>query len=83
MDQIFGSENFRNEIIVKRGRRKNLQYQFNSIDRCMLLTILFCGIPNWSDTKFRPPLAEYRSKAKWMGFWSNVDRPTMRYNILL
>ena len=28
MDQIFGSENFRNEIIVKRGRRKNLQYQF-------------------------------------------------------
>ena len=33
MDQIFGSENFRNEIIVKRGRRKNLQYQFNSIDR--------------------------------------------------
>src|SRR5690348_2502655 len=25
MDKIFGFENFRNEIIVKRGRRKNLQ----------------------------------------------------------
>jgi len=33
MDRIFGPENFRNEIIVKRGRRKNLQYQFDSIDR--------------------------------------------------
>src|SRR5687767_15868725 len=34
-----------------------------------------------ADTRFRPPLAEYHSKSKWMGFWSNVNRPTMRYEI--
>jgi DNA modification methylase len=34
-----------------------------------------------SDAKFSLPLVEDRSKAKWMGFWSNVSRPTMRYEI--
>ncbi|HEX2471484.1 MAG TPA: site-specific DNA-methyltransferase, partial [Nitrososphaera sp.] len=81
MDQIFGSENFRNEIIVKRGRRKNLQYQFNSIDRMHAAHDTILWYSKSADTKFRPPLAEYHSKAKWMGFWSNVDRPTMRYKI--
>jgi adenine specific DNA methylase Mod len=79
MDQIFGSENFRNEIIVKRGRRKNLQYQFNSIDRMHAAHDTILWYSKLADTKFRPPLAEYH--AKWMGFWSNVDRPTMRYKI--
>src|SRR5918994_2254963 len=81
MDQIFGSENFRNEIIVKRGRRKNLHYQFNSIDRMHAAHDTILWYSKLADTKFRPPLAEYHSKAKWMGFWSNVDRPTMRYEI--
>jgi adenine-specific DNA-methyltransferase len=81
MDQIFGSENFRNEIIVKRGRRKNLQYQFNSIDRMHAAHDTILWYSKLADTKFRPPLAKYHSKAKWMGFWSNVDRPTMRYKI--
>jgi adenine-specific DNA-methyltransferase len=81
MDQIFGSENFRNEIIVKRGRRKNLQYQFNSIDRMHTGHDTILWYSKSADSKFRPPLAEYHSKAKWMGFWSNVDRPTMRYKI--
>jgi adenine-specific DNA-methyltransferase len=81
MDQIFGSKNFRNEIIVKRGRRKNLQYQFNSIDRMHTGYDTILWYSKSSDTKFEPPRAEYYSKAKWMGFWSNVDRPTMRYEI--
>jgi adenine-specific DNA-methyltransferase len=81
MDQIFGSENFRNEIMVKRGRRKNLQYQFDSIDRMHAAHDTILWYSKLPDTKFQPPLAEYHSKAKWMGFWSNVDRPTMRYKI--
>jgi adenine-specific DNA-methyltransferase len=81
MDQIFGSENFRNEIIVKRGRRKNLQYQFSSIDRMHTGYDTILWYSKSADTKFQLPLAECRSKAKWMGFWSNVDRPTMRYEI--
>ncbi len=81
MDQIFGPENFRNEIIVKRGRRKNLQYQFDSIDRMHAAYDTILWYSKSRDTKFTLPLAEHRSEAKWMGFWSNVDRPTMRYQI--
>ena len=81
MDQIFGSENFRNEIIVKRGRRKNLQYQFSSIDRMHTAYDTILWYSKSADTRFQPPVAEYHSKAKWMSFWSNVDRPTMRYEI--
>ena len=81
MDKIFGTENFRNEIIVKRGRRKNLQYQFDSIDRMHTAHDSILWYSKSSDAKFSLPLVEDRSKAKWMGFWSNVSRPTMRYEI--
>jgi adenine-specific DNA-methyltransferase len=81
MDHIFGPENFRNEIIVKRGRRKNLQYQFESIDRMHAAYDSILWYSKSAETKFAPPLAEHDSKAKWMGFWSNVNRPTMRYEI--
>jgi adenine-specific DNA-methyltransferase len=33
------------------------------------------------DAKFSLPLVLQRSDAKWMGFWSNISRPTMRYEI--
>lgn len=81
MDRIFGPENFRNEIIVKRGRRKNLQYQFDSIDRMHAAYDSILWYSKSPDAKFSLPLAEHRSEAKWMGFWSNVSRPTMRYEI--
>lgn len=81
MDEIFGPENFRNEIIVKRGRRKNLQYQFKSIDRMHNAFDSILWYSRSKDTKFQLPLVEQKSKAKWMGFWSNVNRPTMRYEI--
>jgi DNA modification methylase len=82
MDRIFGPENFRNEIIVKRGRTKNLQYQFDSIDRMHAAYDSILWYSKSAKTKFALPLAEHHTKAKWMGFWSNVDRPTMRYEIL-
>jgi adenine specific DNA methylase Mod len=53
MDQIFGSENFRNEIMVKRGRRKNLQYQFDSIDRMHAAHDTILWYSKLPDTKFR------------------------------
>jgi adenine-specific DNA-methyltransferase len=31
--------------------------------------------------KYSPPLVQTSSEAKWMGFWSNINRPTMRYEI--
>jgi adenine-specific DNA-methyltransferase len=81
MDRIFGPENFRNEIIAKRGRRKNLQYQFDSIDRMHTAYDSILWYSKSPDTKFSLPLTEHCSEAKWMGFWSNVSRPTMRYEI--
>ena len=81
LDQIFGSENFRNEIIVKRGRRKNLQYQFSKIDRMHNGYDSILWYSKTADAKFVPPAAITHSESKWMGFWSNTDRPTMRYEI--
>jgi adenine-specific DNA-methyltransferase len=81
MDEIFGPENFRNEIIVKRGRRKNLQYQFKSLDRMHNGFDSILWYSKSKDTKFPLPLVKYSSESKWMGFWSNVNRPTMRYKI--
>jgi adenine-specific DNA-methyltransferase len=81
MDEIFGYENFRNEILVKRGRRKNLLYQFQSIDRMHSANDTILWYSKSADTKFLHPLAKHTSNSKWMGFWSNVDRPTMRYEI--
>ena len=81
MDEVFGPENFRNEIIVKRGRRKNLQYQFESIDRMHAAFDSILWYSKSQDAKFRLPVAQCRIASKWMGFWSNVNRPTMRYEI--
>jgi adenine-specific DNA-methyltransferase len=81
MDEIFGYENFRNEILVKRGRRKNLLYQFQSIDRMHSANDTILWYSKSANTKFLHPLAKHTSNSKWMGFWSNVDRPTMRYEI--
>jgi adenine-specific DNA-methyltransferase len=81
MDEIFGHENFRNEILVKRGRRKNLLYQFQSIDRMHSANDTILWYSKSANTKFLHPLAKHTSNSKWMGFWSNVDRPTMRYEI--
>jgi adenine-specific DNA-methyltransferase len=81
MDQIFGPENFRNEIIVKRGRTKNLQYQFKAIDRMHNAHDSVLWYSRTAKAKFVPPTVPHNSEAQWMGFWSNTDRPTMRYKI--
>ena len=78
MDEIFKPENFRNEIVVKRGRRKNLLYQFNSIDRMHNSNDSILWYSKAPDTRYPPPLVEHVLSQR-DGFWSNVDRPTMRY----
>jgi adenine-specific DNA-methyltransferase len=82
MDEIFGIDNFRNEIVVKRGRKKGLMYQFEKIDRMHASNDTILWYTKSSGSKFKHPLSETESvEAKWMGFWSNVDRPTMRYDL--
>jgi adenine-specific DNA-methyltransferase len=81
MDEIFGIENFRNEIIVKRGRKKNLLYQFEKVDRMHTANDIILWYSKYPSTKFCKPLVPADLKSKWMSFWSNTNRPTMRYSI--
>jgi adenine-specific DNA-methyltransferase len=82
MDEIFGASNFRNEIIVKRGRKKGLMYQFEKVDRMHASYDTILWYTKSSLTKFNHPLSYKEGvDAKWMGFWSNVDRPNLRYDL--
>jgi adenine-specific DNA-methyltransferase len=82
LDEVFGIDNFRNEIIVKRGRKKGLMYQFEKVDRMHVSTDTVLPYTKSPDTKFGHPISETQgSESKWMGFWSNTDRPTMRYEL--
>jgi adenine-specific DNA-methyltransferase len=83
MNEIFGNENFRNHIIVKRGA-KSVQAQFENIDKlgiaCEYLLIYT------KQSKARLPqfyfdLEESKS-GSWNNHWRGTDRPTMRYEIL-
>jgi adenine-specific DNA-methyltransferase len=87
MDEIFGAENFRNEIIVKRGP-KSVQAQFESINSLMsgYDTILLYTRKLYTrnrDTRFRHlrgKLEETRA-GTWNNHWRGTDRPTMRYKL--
>lgn len=82
MDEIFGINNFRNEIVVKRGRKKGLMYQFKKVDRMHASIDIILWYTKSSLSKFKHPLSNTESvAAKWMGFWSNIERPTMRYEL--
>jgi adenine-specific DNA-methyltransferase len=82
MDELFGYRNFRNEIVIKRGRRKNLLYQFKSMGRMHIANDSILWYSKDISAKFPLPMKVNTVNSKWMGFWSNVNRPTMRYNLL-
>ncbi|NUP99857.1 MAG: site-specific DNA-methyltransferase [Armatimonadetes bacterium] len=86
LDEIFGPENFRNSIIVKRVT-KNLQRQFTRIQALPLAhdaCLLYSKEPG---TRYPLPLVAKPAGPKhpegyWKDFWSTADRPTMRYELL-
>jgi len=85
MDEVFGEENFRNEIVVKRIY-KNLQYQFKNIKSLPQGHDVIYFYSKNPETKFKPILVK-KSKVShpegyWKDFWSGADRPTMRFEIL-
>ena len=83
LDEIFGKDNFRNEIYAKR-KTKNLQNQFDEISK---LNIAFDTVFWYSkneSSRFRSPVkqAPEENQNQWNNFWNNADRPTMRYPLL-
>ncbi|HAF07124.1 MAG: DNA methylase N-4/N-6 domain protein [candidate division TA06 bacterium 32_111] len=85
MDEIFGYENFRNEILTRRGQTKNLQYQFESFKTMNVYNDYILWYSKNPNATFNPPLRkalEYQRIGRWQSMWNNADRPTMRYELL-
>jgi adenine-specific DNA-methyltransferase len=80
--EIFGQENFRNMIVVRRGI-KNVQSQFDDIsDLASGHEYILCYS---RDPSARMPklshISEENQAGKWDTFWRGTDRPTMRYEL--
>jgi len=85
LDEVFGADNFRNEIIVKRRITKNLQQQFKTVQALSWGHDNILWYSKNSQTRFAPilvPLGVINPEGYWHHFWSNADRPTMRYELL-
>ncbi len=84
-NEVFGEENFRSAIIIRRGA-KNLQAQFDSIDKLNSGYEYVLMYSKISETRFNKIYKEDESTETPVGGWNNhwrgTDRPTMRYDIL-
>ncbi len=84
-DEVFGERNFRNSIYVRR-RTKTLNLQFASGGLNTLNVgaeyILVYAKENFLFKEMRVQKTDTPSKGTWNVFWSNADRPSMRYDLL-
>lgn len=82
LDEVFGADNFRNEIASRRGTT-SVQAQFKSIDALIpgYYTTLFYA----KSKEARLPLLRFdrviSTPGKWDTLWRNHDRQTMRYEL--
>lgn len=75
LDEIFGDNNFRNEIIVKRIRKSYIEKSgINSLNEGVDYLLLFTKSPL---TKFLPPLKYNPLEERWHAF----DAPSIRENL--
>lgn len=81
-NEIFGEENFRNCIVVRRGV-KNVQSQFENVTNLSNgheYILLYSKRSDFKLPKLSHELEETES-GKWDTFWRGTDRPTMRYEL--
>jgi len=79
MDRIFGRENFRNEISVKRIRKNVREYK-----RVKRLNVAFDSILFYAKTDehtIKPPMKEEEKLARWHAFDANGLRTGMDYEL--
>jgi len=85
-DEIFGEGNFVNILSVRRRAKSlNLQFAENGLSSLNVgFEYILCYAK--SNNVILSPIEKTKvnevSKGTWNVFWSNADRPTMRYNIL-
>ena len=84
-DEVFGEQSFRNAIFTRR-RNKSLNSQFadNGLYSLNVGTeyILVYAKNNFFMKAIRARKQNASTNGRWDVFWSNADRPTMRYEIL-
>ncbi|MFP3153387.1 site-specific DNA-methyltransferase [Lachnospiraceae bacterium ZAX-1] len=82
-DEVFGRQNFRNQIIVKKGT-KNVSVQFDTVER---LNAGYDTILMYSkNSALRIPnlfveTSDEENVGSWNNHWRGTDRPTMRYEL--
>ena len=85
-DEVLGSLNYRNTIIVRR-RVKSLNSQFAanglySMNVGFEYVLVYSKSPQFFMKALYAQKENASSVGRWDVFWSNADRPTMRYEIL-
>ena len=85
-DEIFGSNNYRNKLLVRR-RVKSLNVQFadnglNSFNVGFEYVLVYSKSNRFLFNPIRMDKEHAPQKGSWNVFWSNADRPTMRYELL-
>lgn len=85
-NEIFGASNFRNTILVRR-RIKSLNSQFannglSSLNVGFEYILVYSKSDKFLMKALRQKKIDSSTKGRWDVFWSNADRPTMRYEIL-
>lgn len=85
-DEIFGENNYRNTLLVRR-RVKSLNIQFaeqglKTFNVGAEYIIVYSKTKAFSFKAIEMKKEKNSEKGSWNVFWSNADRPSMRYDIL-
>lgn len=81
-DEVFGEDNFRNQIVIRRGA-KSVQAQFDTWDKLgqgLEYILFYTKRSNYRFPKQMKPLDDEKCGG-WNNHWRGTDRPTMRYDI--
>jgi adenine-specific DNA-methyltransferase len=81
LDEIFGPENYRNTLIVRRGI-KNVQAQFDSVRALAVgheYIVVYSKNPDYRIRHLR--LQTDSRPGSWNSHWRGTNRPTMRYEL--
>jgi adenine-specific DNA-methyltransferase len=86
LDEIFGRDNFRNEIILPGRAVKNLQQQFTSIKKLQVRHDTLFWYTKSPEVSFTPFWIEKHDvgnvEGHWHHAWSTEERKTMQYELL-
>jgi|HigsolmetaAR203D_1030402.scaffolds.fasta_scaffold01338_14 adenine-specific DNA-methyltransferase len=81
MNEIFGEENFRDAIIIRRGV-KNVQAQFDTIDSLSNGYESILVYTKQPSRRFNKVYEDVEEKpGSWNNHWRGTDRKTMRYEL--